>query len=71
MPVCVFLREIEWILSFTDTRKGPLGDPLKVSCKTCHQGAYRPLYGAQMLKDYPSLAKLSGAAKQAKTQTSN
>ncbi|MGB5199534.1 MAG: photosynthetic reaction center cytochrome PufC, partial [Sedimenticolaceae bacterium] len=54
-----------------DTRKGPLGDPLKVSCKTCHQGAYRPLYGAQMLKDYPSLAKLSGAAKQAKTQASN
>lgn len=40
-----------------DSRKGPLGDPLKVNCKTCHQGAYRPLFGAQMLKDYPSLAK--------------
>jgi photosynthetic reaction center cytochrome c subunit len=50
-----------------DNRKGPLGDPLKVNCKTCHQGAYRPLYGANMLKDYPSLARLSGAAKSAKT----
>jgi len=46
-----------------DSRKGPLGDPLKVSCKTCHQGVYRPLFGANMLKDYPSLAKLTGAAK--------
>jgi photosynthetic reaction center cytochrome c subunit len=51
-----------------DSRKGPLGDPLKVGCKTCHQGAYRPLYGANMLKDYPSLAKLSGAAARAKAE---
>jgi len=36
-------------------RKGPLGDPQKVSCATCHQGAYKPLYGASMLKDYPEL----------------
>jgi len=49
------------------SRKGPLGDPLKVNCNTCHQGAYRPLYGASMLKDYPSLARLSGQAKAAKT----
>jgi photosynthetic reaction center cytochrome c subunit len=46
-----------------DNRKGPLGDPLKVGCNTCHQGAYKPLYGASMLKDYPSLSRLSGAAK--------
>jgi photosynthetic reaction center cytochrome c subunit len=51
-----------------DSRKGPLGDPLKVNCKTCHQGAYRPLYGASMLKDYPSLARLSGAAREAKKE---
>jgi photosynthetic reaction center cytochrome c subunit len=50
--------------------KGPLGDPLKVSCETCHQGAYRPLYGANMLKDYPSLSKLSGAARDAKPEAS-
>lgn len=51
-----------------DSRKGPLGDPLKVNCKTCHQGAYRPLYGASMLADYPSLARLSGQAKAAKAE---
>lgn len=51
------------------SRKGPLGDPLKVSCMTCHQGVYRPLFGAGMLADYPSLAKLSGAAQAAKTDT--
>ena len=50
-----------------DSRKGPLGDPLKVNCKTCHQGAYKPLYGASMLADYPSLSRLSGQAKAAKT----
>ncbi len=38
-----------------DNRKGPLGDPLKVGCATCHQGAYKPLFGASMLKDYPEL----------------
>ncbi|MCK7575063.1 MAG: photosynthetic reaction center cytochrome PufC [Chromatiales bacterium] len=37
------------------SRKGPYGDPFKVGCMTCHQGAYRPLYGAQMAKDYPAL----------------
>ncbi len=38
------------------SRKGPYGDPMRVSCMTCHQGVYKPLYGAPMLKDYPSLA---------------
>jgi photosynthetic reaction center cytochrome c subunit len=36
-------------------RLGPLGDPMKVNCTTCHQGANRPLLGAQMLRDYPEL----------------
>ena len=39
-----------------DNRKGPEGDPLKVNCATCHQGAYKPLLGASMIKDYPNLA---------------
>jgi photosynthetic reaction center cytochrome c subunit len=39
-----------------ESRKGPLGDPYKIYCTTCHQGAYKPLYGAPMLKDYPALA---------------
>ena len=41
---------------YPDNRLGPLGDAPKTNCATCHQGAYRPLYGYQMLKDYPSLA---------------
>lgn len=45
-----------------DSRKGPQGDPLKVSCKTCHQGAYKPMYGAQMIDQFPSLSKKSGIA---------
>ena len=38
------------------SRKGPLGDPQRVACSTCHQGVYKPLFGAPMLKDYPALA---------------
>ena len=40
-----------------DHRKGPMGDPLKVNCATCHQGAYKPMLGANMVKDYPNLAR--------------
>jgi photosynthetic reaction center cytochrome c subunit len=36
-------------------RVGIMGDALKVNCATCHQGANRPLLGAQMLRDYPEL----------------
>ncbi|MBC7939534.1 MAG: photosynthetic reaction center cytochrome c subunit [Chitinophagaceae bacterium] len=32
------------------------GDGPKVGCETCHKGAYKPLYGAPMLADYPELA---------------
>lgn len=38
-------------------RLGPLGDAPKANCATCHQGLFRPVAGAQMLKDYPALAK--------------
>lgn len=41
--------------SFPPHRLGPLGDVPKVNCATCHQGAYKPLYGASMIKDYPEL----------------
>ncbi len=40
---------------YPETRLGPLGDAPKASCATCHQGVNKPLYGAQMAKDYPSL----------------
>ncbi len=36
-------------------RLGPEGDAPKANCATCHQGAYKPLYGAAMAKDYPEL----------------
>lgn len=31
------------------------GDAPKVGCKTCHKGAYKPLYGVTMLNDYGEL----------------
>lgn len=40
---------------FPANRLGPTGDAAKLSCVTCHQGAYKPLYGATMAKDYPGL----------------
>ncbi len=36
-------------------RLGPMGDAPKAQCVTCHNGAYKPLYGAQMAKDFPAL----------------
>lgn len=37
------------------SRLGPMGDAPKVYCATCHNGAYKPLYGYPMAKDYPAL----------------
>ncbi|MBC7436152.1 MAG: photosynthetic reaction center cytochrome c subunit [Bdellovibrionales bacterium] len=42
--------------TFPPNRLGPTGDVAKVNCATCHQGAFKPLYGASMLKDYPELS---------------
>lgn len=35
---------------------GDLGDAPKANCTTCHQGAFKPLLGVSMLKDFPELA---------------
>ena len=40
---------------FPPNRLGPLGDGPKVNCSTCHQGVYKPLFGASMVKDYSEL----------------
>lgn len=40
---------------FPANRLGPTGDVAKTNCATCHQGAYKPLYGAAMAKHYPAL----------------
>jgi len=41
--------------TFPAHRLGVLGDVAKVNCATCHQGLFKPLYGASMAKDYPEL----------------
>jgi photosynthetic reaction center cytochrome c subunit len=43
---------------FPADRLGVSGDAPKVGCSTCHAGVNKPLYGANMLKDY--LAELGG-----------
>ena len=54
-------REInnEYMVPLTKTfpanRLGPTGDVAKTNCATCHQGAYKPLYGAAMAKHYPGM----------------
>lgn len=40
---------------FPASRLGPTGDVAKANCATCHQGAYKPLYGAAMAKHYPGM----------------
>lgn len=55
-------RTTDWL---PEHRKGPLGDPLKANCETCHQGAYKPLLGKSMAKDYPSLTSYNEATKTA------
>lgn len=42
---------------FPANRLGPTGDAPKVNCTTCHQGAFKPLLGVSMLKDYQVLAQ--------------
>lgn len=45
--------------TYPEHRLGKLGDAPKANCSTCHQGVAKPLYGAEMAKDYPALtAKL-------------
>lgn len=42
-------------------RLGVAGDAPKLNCATCHQGAFKPLLGASMVKDHPELAPASYA----------
>jgi photosynthetic reaction center cytochrome c subunit len=48
--------------TFPANRLGPTGDVAKANCATCHQGVYKPLYGAAMLKDYPELGRAGAPA---------
>ncbi len=40
---------------FPAYRKGVTGDSPKIYCATCHQGIYKPLYGASMVSTFPEL----------------
>ena len=55
----------DYIVPLTDKfpahRLGVMGDVAKTNCATCHQGAYKPLYGAKMADAYPELTKLLAA----------
>jgi photosynthetic reaction center cytochrome c subunit len=42
-------------------RLGPEGDGPKVFCTTCHQGVYKPLYGAAMAPNFPELYQPAAA----------
>ena len=47
---------VSWLTdTFPANRRGPAGDVAKVNCATCHQGAHKPLYGAEMAKFHPEL----------------
>lgn len=48
--------------AFPAYRKGPMGDPFKVSCATCHQGKNKPMGGYPMAKDYHALWGAPGNA---------
>jgi photosynthetic reaction center cytochrome c subunit len=57
--------------TFPAERLGPLGDVAKVNCATCHQGVFKPLYGAGMVKDYPELGGHGAAVPAAATGKSS
>ena len=40
---------------FPAALKGPSGDVAKINCATCHQGVYKPLFGAKMASQFPPL----------------
>ncbi|MDM0113800.1 photosynthetic reaction center cytochrome PufC [Variovorax sp. J22R133] len=44
--------------TFPAARLGAGGYSPKINCATCHQGAYKPLYGQSMLPNHPELAKV-------------
>ncbi len=48
-----YIQKLAWAMPAN--RKGPLGDPYKVNCLTCHQGLAKPLYGVSMRAEHPQL----------------
>jgi photosynthetic reaction center cytochrome c subunit len=42
--------------TFPRNRLGILGDAPKINCATCHNGANKPLNGANVIEPYPELS---------------
>ncbi len=55
---------------FPAALKGPSGDVAKINCATCHQGVYKPLFGAKMAVHFPPLEGVGTASASAKTDSS-
>ena len=47
---------------FPPNRLGPTGDGPKLNCATCHQGAFKPLYGVSMVGAFPELTVVKTVA---------
>ena len=43
--------------TFPRNRLGILGDAPKINCATCHNGANKPLNGANVIEPYPELSR--------------
>jgi photosynthetic reaction center cytochrome c subunit len=41
---------------YPEFRLGPTGDAPKANCTTCHQGVYKPLFGENMIDNWPELS---------------
>lgn len=50
-----YISSLKSVFPDNHDRKGPLGDPYKVNCTTCHQGVNKPLGGVSMLAQAPAL----------------
>jgi photosynthetic reaction center cytochrome c subunit len=44
-------------------RLGPHGEAPMANCATCHQGSFKPLYGAKVLAEFPELGANANAKK--------
>ncbi len=57
---------LAYMLPLTDVfprdMRGALGDVAKVSCESCHNGAFKPFYGASALSSYPELLQVTDTA---------
>jgi photosynthetic reaction center cytochrome c subunit len=54
-PLAAVFPAVNPVTAATPWRKGPLGDPYKTNCQTCHQGQPKPMNGVSMRDQAPVL----------------